>query len=120
MLLNEGVIFIFSFIQNAAVFRRTNKSACFFPIAGYNENNSYYYCHGGIVVAELRVVSEKAVPVDREGKEGYASIRKLYLGFFLSFYSGNRKTGKPGISRKSQKAEHRLSVAAGSSFPGSF
>ncbi|PTQ82615.1 hypothetical protein C8R21_104158 [Nitrosospira multiformis] len=44
MLLNEGVIFIFSFIQNAAVFRRTNKSACFFPIAGYNENNSYYYC----------------------------------------------------------------------------
>ena len=47
-------------------------------------------------------------------KEGYAGIRKLYSGFFLSFSSGNHKTGK------SQKAEHRLSVAAGSSFPGSF
>jgi hypothetical protein len=102
MLLNEGVIFIFSFIQNSSVFRGTNKSACFFLIAGYNENNSYYYCLCGIAFAELRVISEKRAPADR--KEGYVGIRKLYSEFFLSFSSGNRKTGKPGISRKSQKS----------------
>jgi hypothetical protein len=55
----------------------------------------------GTAVAELRGIPEKRVPVDR--KEGYAGTRKrkLYSGFFLSFSSGNRKTGKPGISRKS-------------------
>jgi hypothetical protein len=47
-------------------------------------------------------------------KEGYAGIRKLYSGFFLSFSSGNHKTGK------ARKLNTDYPLLPGPPFPAAF